>query len=190
MSDYEKWNLIITTLSAVSTFGLFVIAILLPKKANLAIYFQPKPNDTKQWSHSMASMDFIIENRGQELKNIRISSNPDFLGWGKLKDKQITPKATSEYFSKIPYLAQGERYSFFWCDLHANSEILEKPFEIIVEHDNPIFPFLKRQSKTIKYDFSVFDNIIWGINEKYDIHNVTQELMRIREYLEKSENKK
>lgn len=172
-------------------FGLLVFvgyeALIKPKLENLAIYFQSIPKDTKQWGWSRQTMDFVIDNRGAELKNIKISSQPDFIGWGNLgKDAKIEPKSTSNYFrSPIPYLASGERYTFFWCDMEANKDILKKPFEIIVEYDNPAFFFLKRKNKVVKFNFSAFDGTYWGFNDKYDIHNVAQELARIRERLEK-----
>ena len=191
MTTYEFWSLTLTAVYDLLTFGLLVFvayeALIKPKLANLAIFFQAEPKDTEQDSRSWQPMDFVIDNRGSEIKNITISSNPDFLGWGKLsKDGNVDPKSTSSFFrSPIPYLASGERYAFFWCDMGSNVEILKRPFEIIAEYDNPAFPFPRRRKKIIKVDFSAFNGTYWGLNEKYDIHNVAQELARIRVRLEK-----
>lgn len=191
MTKYECWSLALTAIYDLLTLGLLAFvayeALVKPKLANLAIFFQPKPKDTKQYSWSRQTMDFIIDNRGPELKNIRISSNPDFLGWGNLgQDSNVKPKSTSSFFqTPIPYLASGDRYAFFWCDMEANIEVLKKPFEIIAEYDSPAFPIPRRQKKIIKIDFSAFEGTYWGLNGKYDIHNVAQEITRIREALEK-----
>ncbi len=191
MTTFECWSLTLTAVYDLLTLGLlaFVMyeALIKPKLANIAIFFQAEPEDTEQHNRSFQPMDFVIDNRGAEIKNITISSNPDFLGWGKLgKDGNVEPKSTSSIFrSPIPYLASGERYAFFWCNMEANVEVLERPFEIIVEYDNPAFPFPRRQKKIIKVDFSAFSGTYWGLNEKYDIHNVAQELARIRVTLEK-----
>lgn len=191
MTRYECWSLALTAIYDLLTLGLLLFvayeALVKPRLGNLAIFFQPKPKDTKQYSFSRQTMDFTIDNRGSELKNITISSNPDFLGWGNLgQSSKVTPKSTSELFqTPIPYLSSGERYAFFWCDMEANIAVLKKPFEIIVEYDNPAFPFPRRQQKIVKVDFSAFEGTYWGLNEKYDIHNVAQELARLREAVEK-----
>lgn len=195
MTPYENSSLVLTAVYDLLTFGLLTFvayeALIKPKLANLAIYFQAKPKDTKQWSWTRQTMDFVIENRGPELRNIRVHSKPDSIGWANLgNDVAIAPKPTSEYFkSPIPYLASGEKYTFLWCDLEANTDILKKPFEITVEYDNPAFFFPRRKSKTIKLNFSAFDGTIFGVNDKYDVHNVAQELTRIREILEKIDDR-
>jgi hypothetical protein len=66
-----------------------------------------------------------------------------------------------------------------------NLDVLKNPFEIIIEYDNPILPYPKRCKKIFKFDFSVFDGIIFGVIRKYDIHNVALEIKRIREKLDK-----
>lgn len=194
MTLYEYCSLALTAIYNILTFFLLVFvayeALIKPKLGNLAIYFQAKPKDTKQWSWTRQNMDFVIDNRGPELKNVKISSQPDFLGWGILgKNVKSNPRPTSEYFkSQIPYLAAGERLSIFWCDMEANQKIVSEHFEIIVEYDNPAFFFPRRSRKIIKFNFSTFDGAYWGVNDKYDIHNVAQELTRIRERLEKADS--
>jgi len=77
---------------------------------------------------------------------------------------------------------------FFWCDLEANREVLKKPFKIIISFDNPVAIakfFKKRCEKSFPFDFTIYDNIVWGLTNKYDIHNVAMEAARIREQLEK-----
>jgi len=191
MSAYEGWSLLLTAIYNVLTFGLLVLvayeSVFKSKRPNLAIYFQPLARDTKSWSWQRQLMDFVFENRGPELKNLKISSNPDFLGWGQLgKNSGKSPRPTSEYFrNEIPFLASGERHQFFWCDMEANIEILKKPFEIEIEFDNPVFILPKRLKKTVKVDFSTFDGVYFGLTEKYDIHNVAQEFARVREETKK-----
>jgi len=191
MTKYETYSLGLSVIYDLLTLGLlsFVAyeAFVKPKLANIVIFFLPKPLDTESYSWSRQTLDFIIENRGAELKNVKISSNPDHLGWGNLgHNMNVQSKPTSSFFQRpIPYLAPGERYAFFWCDMEANQEVLKKPFEIIAEYDNPAFLIPRRKKKTIKCDFSSFDEVYWGLNEKYDIHNVAQELARIRELLQK-----
>jgi hypothetical protein len=92
---------------------------------------------------------------------------------------------TSEYFAQtIPLLAQNERLVFFWCDLDENADVATKPFTITLEFDNPA-PHLPWQSKRVQrsfdFDFSVFENVAWGLTRPFDIHNVAVELARIRE---------
>ena len=191
MNDYEIWSLVLTTIYNLLTFGLLSVvayeAFIKPKRENIAIYFHAKPKDTKNWSWERQNMDFVIDNRGPEIKNIKISSDPDFLGWGYLgKDIQCTPRKTSEYFhSKISLLSSGQKYSFFWSDIEANKEVLQKPFTIMIEYENPAFFFPKTRKKVVPFDFSTFDGTYFGVNEKYDNHNIAQELTRIREILGK-----
>lgn len=195
MSPYESWSLILTAIYDLLTFGLLAFvayeAVIKPRKENVSINFVSKPADTKSWGWSRAVIDFVIENRGPELKNVVIQSNPDFLGWNNLGvESPKPPRSTSEYFhNPIPILAKGERHQFFWCDAEQNQAVLRKPFTISVEYDNPIFPFPRRRTKTVTFDFGVFNGTIFGLNQHYDIHNVAQELTRIREYLEKQPEK-
>jgi hypothetical protein len=83
-------------------------------------------------------VDLVLENRGHEIKNVRIKSEPDFIGWDNLgKDNEKSPRSTTEHFKHpLPYLSQNERLQFFWCDMEANIEVLNKPFQIILEFDN------------------------------------------------------
>lgn len=120
---------------------------------------------------------------------MQIKSEPDNLGWRNLGDGnlQFPSKPTSEYFSKpFPYLYENEKKVFFWCDAEANKEILEKPFKIIIEFDNPMFFFPKRRKREFIFNFSP-KGIFRGVNTKYDIHNVAEEATRIRESLEEIE---
>jgi hypothetical protein len=68
--------------------------------------------------------------------------------------------------------------------MEANIEVLRKPFEITVEFDNPVFPLPRRVKKKFKFDFSALDGSVFGLTERYDIHNVAREAARIREQLE------
>jgi hypothetical protein len=191
MSKYELWNLILVAIYDLLTFllVLFVVyeAIIKPKLSDIACFFIRLPPDTKSWSWIRQVMDFVLENRGPELKNIKISSHPDDLGWGNLGPESAEgyPRRTSEIFRNvIPFLAKNERHQFFWCDVEKNSDIVETPIEIIIEYDNPIFFYPKRCKKVFKFDFAVFDGVIWGVIKKYDIHNVAIEIKRIREKIE------
>lgn len=83
-----------------------------------------------------SNIDFVLENRGIELRNVRLKSDPDYLGWANIGEAigEITPKATSEYFeAPFPYLHQNYRRSFFWCDAAANKDILAEPLNIAQE---------------------------------------------------------
>jgi hypothetical protein len=136
-----------------------------------------------------SNVDFVLENRGIEIRNVQIKSEPDYLGWTNLGDGdlQFKPRATSEYFSKsFPFLYKNEKKFFFWCDAAANKDVLEKPFKIIIEFDSPVFFLPKRCKREFTFDFSP-KGIIQGVNTKYDIHNVAQETARNRENLEKIE---
>jgi hypothetical protein len=193
MSNYETWSLILTGIYDLLTFLLFAVtvyvAVIQRRIANIAFYHQRVNRDTKSWSWRRSNIDFVLENRGIDLKNVQIKSEPDNLGWRNLGDGnlQFPPKPTSEYFSKpFPYLYENEKKVFFWCDAEANKEVLEKPFKIIIEFDNPIFFYPKRRKREFIFDFSP-KGIFQGVNTKYDIHNVAQEAARIRENLEKIE---
>ena len=193
MSSYEIWSLILTGIYDLLTFLLIAVtvyvAIIQRRIANIAFYYQSVNRDTKSKSGGRSYIDFVLENRGIELKNVQIKSEPDNLDWRNLGDGdlQFPPKSTSEYFSKpFPYLYENEKKVFFWCDLEVNKEVLKKPFKITIEFDNPIFFFPKRRKREFIFDFSP-KGIFRGVNTKYDIHNVAQEAARIRENLEKIE---
>lgn len=190
MTKYEWWALALTGVYDLLTFLLLIFvvyeALIKPRQANIALYIQRMPEDTKQWSWERELVDFVLENRAKEIKNVRITSEPDFIGWDNLgKDGNGPPRSTSEYFKlPMPYLGQNDRLQFFWCDMEANIEVLRKPFEITVEFDNPVFPLPRRVKKKFKFDFSALDGTVLGMTERYDIHNVAREAARIREQLE------
>ncbi|MCF8143061.1 MAG: hypothetical protein K9N21_03985 [Deltaproteobacteria bacterium] len=196
MSCYEKWSIALTAMYDVLTFFLllFIVyeSIVKPKVPNVAFFMQTLPRDTKEWSRTVQLTDFIFENRGVELKNVVITSNPDYIGWDNLgpsaEKAGLVAKRTSEYFKKsFPYLGTNEKIQFFWCDMVANRDVLAKPFTVIVEYDNPVpvYRYFKSRSKTeFPFDFSAFDGVAWGATSKFDIHNVATELARVREQLE------
>jgi hypothetical protein len=189
MSKYEIWSLALTATYDGLTFLLLMFvayeAAIKPSRANIAFYIQRIPKETKFWGYRRAMLDFVLENRGPELKNIKIKSEPDFIGWDNWGDEGEKPKSTSEYFKQIiPYLGENERHQFFWCDIDANREVLDTPFKVIIEYDNPVFPIPRRLKKKFKFNFSALYGVIHGMNVRYDIHNVAQEAARIREELE------
>lgn len=191
MTSYEKWSLLLTGIYDLLTFLLLVftvyIAVFQRRRPNLALYYKTRPRDTKQWAWSRPNIDFVLENRGVELRNVTLTSEPDSLGWATTggPSGRITPKATSEYFKvPFPFLHQNYQRSFFWCDADANKEVLDKPFKIVVEFDNPIFFFPKRLKRTFYFDLTP-KGILGGVNDKFDEHNIAQEMARARESLEK-----
>lgn len=183
MTLYEKSSLILTGIYDLLTFGLLFFvafeAIVKPKIPKLSLSLQQVPDDTDSASWRAALLDLVIENRGNELKNLTIKSIPDELNWGK-HNKATEGKKTSEHFhSAIPFIREGERLTFFWCEAETNKDVIEKPITIIIEFDNP-FMYPKRKTASLKLDFSVYKGIYWGVNNKYDIHNVVKELTRLR----------
>lgn len=120
MSSYEVWSLILTGVYNLLTFLLLVftvyLAVVQRRLPNIALYHRTRLKDTKQWGWSRPNIDFVLENRGTELRNVSLRSEPDFLGWANIGEAsdQITPKATSEYFKvPFPYLPQNYQRSFF-----------------------------------------------------------------------------
>lgn len=198
MTSYELWTLFLTASYDLLTFFLLVFvvyeAIIKPKIPNIAFYLQSLPMDTEKQELTVQLTDFILENRGIELKNVSIKSNPDDIGWDNLgnrgKEAGIVAKRTSEYFKKkLPYLGMNEKIQFFWCDAVANQEVLAKPFRVIIEYDNPIpiYKYFNKRYKTIfPFDFSAFDGIAWGATRKFDIHDIANELSKVRKLLEKN----
>jgi len=188
MTKFETWSLILTGIYDFLTFGLlsFVAheALIKPRMPNIGFYLQRKPKDTLTWGDERQVVDFVLENKGVELKNIQITSDPDDLKWGMLRELTEDgdfPKPTSEYFNQIiPSLGRNEKLAFFWCDMNENADVVLKPFTIMVEFDDPVWGF-RRCSERFNFDFSVFQNVAWGVNTRYDLHNVGQELARIRE---------
>lgn len=183
MTLYEKSSLIITGIYDVLTFGLLCFvafeAIVKPKIPKLSLSIQQVPVDTDTASWRAALLDLVIDKRGKELKNLIIKSTPDDLNWGK-HHNNIEGKKTSEHFhSVIPFIGEGEKITFFWCEGEANKGVIETPTTILVEFDNP-FLFPKRKTVSLKLDFSAYKGIYWGVNNKYDIHNVAEELTRLR----------
>lgn len=191
MSNFEIWSLILTGVYDLLTFFLLsftvYIAVFQRRAPNIALFYQVRPKDTKQWSWRRSNIDFVLENRGVELRNVSLKSDPDFLGWANIGEAigEITPKATSEYFKEpFPYLHQNYKRSFFWCDAAANKDVLTEPFKIVVEFDNPMFFFPKRLRRKFDFDLSP-KGILDGVNSKFDEHNIAQEMARARESLEK-----
>lgn len=194
MSNYDRWSLILTGTYDLLTFLLLLFVayqtVVVPKKPKLALYLQRMPKDTKMWSWKAALADFILENRGPELRNIRIKSEPDFLGWDNFgdadqSDPNLKPKATSEYFKTvIPFLGENEKRSYFWCDMQENQEVVRKPFKITVEFDNPMFFFPKRRKREFPFHFTGPGGPWLGHTTPYDVHNVAEESARIREEIE------
>jgi hypothetical protein len=70
--------------------------------------------------------------------------------------------------------------------METNIEVLKKPFKIIVEFDNPIFPLPRRSRKKFRFDFSALDGTVFGVTTRYDIHNVAKEMARIRKEVEET----
>ena len=192
MTTYENWSLILTGIYDLLTFGLLMFvgyeAVLKKRQPEIAFYMQRMPEDTKQHSEERQLADFVLENRGGEVKNVQIKSEPDFIGWDNLgNNSEVKPRSTLEFFrQQIPFLPENERHQFFWCDMEANIEVLKKPFKIIVEFDNPIFPLLKRPRKEFRFDFSALDGTVFGMTTRYDIHNVAKEMARIRKEVEET----
>lgn len=195
LRKYEKLDLSLSFFYNLLTFGLLLFvayeALIRPKLPNLAINFIGRPPDTFLWSSVLHSIDFIVENRGVELKNIKVLSDPDDLKWGRLEDNKKYPgKPTTEHFhSIIPYLSTNEKKQYLWCSAKANTEVLNKPFKIIIEFDNPVFFFPKRLKRIYPFDFSALKGIYLGLNQKFDIHNVAQETARIREQMSKTNDR-
>lgn len=190
MSNYEVWSLILTGIYNLLTFLLlvftFYIAVVQRRLPIVALFYRTRLKDTKDWSYVRPNIDFVMENRGIELRNVTIKSEPDFLGWANIgvESDKIQPKATSEYFkAPFPYLPQNYKRSFFWCDADANKSVLDAPFRIDVEFDNPIFFFPKRLKRSFEFDLSP-KGILDGVNSKLDEHNIAQEMARVRKSLE------
>jgi hypothetical protein len=118
MTRYESWALALTGVYDLLTFLLLIFvvyeALIKPRQANIALYIQRMPEDTKQWSWQRQLVDFVLENRAKEIKHVRITSEPDFIGWDNLgKDSNRPPRSTSQYFKQpIPYFEQNERLFF------------------------------------------------------------------------------
>lgn len=192
MSQYEIWSLVLTGVYDLLTFLLLActvyIAVIQRRIPNIALFYEVPPRDTKSWGWRRSNLDIVLENRGVELRNVSLSSTPDYLGWatiGGKEESQIKPKPTSEYFKRpFPYLYPNQRKAFFWCDAAANKDVVEKPFSIVVEFDNPVFFFPKRLKRKFEFDLSprgIFD----PVNTKFDVHNVALEMARIRDELDK-----
>jgi len=194
MSKYEVLSLILTgAYDLLTLFLLFFVvyeALIKPKKSNVSLYIRFKPKDTKNWSTRREFADFVLENNGTALKNIIIKSEPDTLGWARLSEELLVkPRETSQYFvNPISYLGNGQRIQFFWCDITANQDIAFKPFTITIEFDNPM-PiskiFRKRAVLHFPFNLQFYNGIILPLTERFDSHNIAQELCRTREEIEK-----
>lgn len=189
MTPYElnsicisKWSLVMTIIYDILTFGLLCFvayeSIIRPKIPILALSLQSIPLDTDTASWRAQFVDLMIDNKGADIKNVKITSTPDEIGWG--THAGVSGVNTSSHFhSAIPFISKGERLSFFWCDMSTNTKAMSTPITIIVEYDNPIV-FPKRKRSILHIDPAVYKGIYWGINNKYDIHNVAEELNRLR----------
>ena len=189
MTSYELWSLIFTGAYDILTFLLLLLvayeAFVKPKLPEVLVHFQGISPDTKQWSWRKKIFDLMIDNRGCELRNIKISSVPDELGWRNIGLPNLPPKNTSEYFADpIPFLLRGESKQIGWCDLESNLPVFQKPFTLILEFDNPVFPLPRRLKRQYPFDFTINKDVMAGLNRRYDIHNVAEECCRIREELE------
>ncbi len=194
MKTYEIWSLVLTGTYDLLTFGLLLFvayeAVVRPRQPNIAFNLQRRPKDTDSRVQQRNVADFVLENRGVAVKNVRITSEPDDLRWGMLRELTSDgewPMTTSRYFAQsIPSLTQNEKLVFFWCDMDENADVANTPFTITVEFDNPA-PHLpwwhKRVQRSFDFNLSVFENVAWGLTRPFDIHNVAEELARIRENL-------
>jgi hypothetical protein len=184
MSNYEIWSLIFTAAYDLLTLGLLTVTVYIGVIQrfipNISFYYQRIPNDIEGREGKQNFMDFVLENRGIDLKNVQIKSEPDYLGWGLLLGSKLHDRQeTSDYFSDpFPYLYEHERKSLFWCDTDKNKEVFSKPFKITVEFDNPMFFFPKRLVR--EFNFTPPKGIVFGVNNNYDIHNVALETARIK----------
>jgi hypothetical protein len=170
------------------TFGLLIFVayqtIIVPRIPKLALYVQRVAPDTKTWSWRADFIDFVLENRGKELSNVRISSTPDDIGWERF-DTQHPGRKTSEHFAEaIPYLGEGERRQFPWCESRSNEEKVGTPFSITVEYDDPLSLWKRRGKRTFKFNLASLRGTRGGWTRRYDEHNIAQECARIREQLE------
>jgi hypothetical protein len=88
MSNYEQWSLILTGVYDALTFGLLCFvayeAVIRPRLPNIAFYVQTLAKDTERALSRRNVVDFVFENKGIELTNIQITSEPDDLRWGAL----------------------------------------------------------------------------------------------------------
>ena len=128
----------------------------------------------------------MIENRGSSpLLDVSISSDPDYIGWCAL-GPQHPGQPTSTYFRmNLPRLEPGEHHQLMWCEATANKAVIDTPFAITLEFDNPLFRWPRRLRRTFNLDLRPWTGIFHGMNTRFDIHNVAQELARIREVLAK-----
>ena len=194
MTSYETFSLVLTGTYDLLTFGLLLFvayeSFVKPRQPNIAFNLQRRPRDTDSRVQQRNVADFVLENRGVAVKNVRITSEPDDLRWGMLRELTSDgewPMNTSRYFAKaIPSLARNERLVFFWCDLDENAAVATTPFTITLAFDNPA-PHLpwchKRVQRSFAFNLSVFENVAWGLTRPFDIHNVAEELARIRDSL-------
>lgn len=153
---------------------------------NVVLSLQSIPPDTEPTPGRAHLLDLVIDNRGADITNIVITSEPDLINWG--KSRNAAGKSTSQYFhSIIPGIARNEKLTFFWCDGRSNLDVISKPISITVEYDNPLYlwpPFRKKSHSNLIIDLKVYENIYWGVNQKYDVHNVAEELNRLRKDLQ------
>lgn len=198
MSAYELWSLFLTGTYDLLTFGLLFFvayeALIKPKKPLVVPSLQAIPPDTEPIPDRPYYLDFVIDNCGTDITNVKITSTPDAINWGKIETKSGKP--TSEYFhSVIPGIAKSDKLTFFWCDGRLNRDVISDPITITVEYDNPLRlwpPFRKRCKSNLLIDLKVYENVYWGLNRKFDVHNVAQELNRLRKdlqnYCQRKEN--
>jgi hypothetical protein len=131
--------------------------------------------DTKTWSSRADFIDFVLENRGKELSNIRIISTPDDIGWEQL-DARHPGRKTSEHFAEmIPYLGESERRQFPWCAMRSNEAKVGKPFSITIEYDNPLSLWKRRGRRTFDFNLASLKGTRGGLARRYDDHNIAQE---------------
>lgn len=191
MSSYEIWNLSLTGIYDLLTFGLLFFvayeALIRPRKPNVVLSLQSIPPDPEPTPGRAHLLDLVIDNKGTDITNIVIKSEPDSINWG--RSRNSAGKSTSQYFhSVIPGISRNEKLTFFWCDGRSNLDVISKPIAITVEYDNPLLlwpPFRKKCRSNLIIDLKVYENIYWGLNQKYDVHNVAEELNRLRKDLQK-----
>lgn len=191
MSSYEVLNLCLTGIYDLLTFGLLFFvayeALIKPRKPNVVLSLQSNPPDAEPTPGRARFLDLVIDNRGADITNVVIKSEPDSINWG--KSSNSAGKSTSQYFhSVIPGISRNEKLTFFWCDGKSNLDVISKPIVITVEYDNPLLlwpPFRKKCCSNLIINLKVYENIYWGVNQKYDVHNVAEELNRLRKDMQK-----
>ena len=186
---YNAWMLGITA-------GYLVITFLLFMAVAYETWYRPRAPQLRLYPHrawwDWKMVDFVVENQGPTLTNLRISTVPEDLSWGEGFPEMLSPGRliSNPELPPISSIGSGEIHRHFWRSISKDLTELDDLFAehhqvtLVVEFDNPqrALGFIGRSRRTIHVTFNkpAIAAYLTGIRTPLDMHQIARELDRIQ----------